>query len=73
MSIIHHEHSTYKICLLLAIHCLVHKSIYVTMCIEFAIFCLFVVSILVVVGQQVQTITSRIDKFGPILIHFHLG
>jgi hypothetical protein len=43
MPIIHHEHSAYRICLLLAIHCLVHKSIYVTMCIEFGIFCLFVV------------------------------
>jgi hypothetical protein len=72
MSIIHHEHSTYKICLLLIVHWLVHKSIYVTMCIEFGI--VFVqLNILFAERQQVQTITSCINKFGPILIHFHLG
>jgi hypothetical protein len=72
MSIIHHEHSAYKICLLLVVHWLVHKNIYVTMCIEFGI--VFVqLNILVVERQQVQTITSCINKFGPTLIHFHLG
>jgi hypothetical protein len=43
MLVIHHESSAYKICMLLVVHCLVHKSIYVTMCIEFGIFCLYAI------------------------------
>jgi hypothetical protein len=40
MPIIHHEQSAYRICQLLAVHSLLHKSIHITMCIEFGIFCL---------------------------------
>jgi hypothetical protein len=61
----------YVYCLMSIVWC---TRVYMLQCVLSLAFFVFVqLSILVAARQQEQNITNCINKFGPILVHFHLG